>query len=402
MNCILCGGLPVFPLREGRSLGSLRDRPWIVARSALDPCSIEGSAWIISDQLWIPDARRPRLEAPDYHCSAEPHFFIVLTLRVGQSTLLSYHETRVALASTVRALSMAEGRSTFCRTTGHQFVLHGLRYSSAFGIEAPWRHLVLELARKVWLPWCNFVKFLGFERRSVGGGWDFGGRDPKKPLATGERSKTRPPRIPHSLGARGSANQGPLAVLIRAPNRAYPQDGQLCCSYDYGCAGDLGVVGSQPPPLALPGPLVRGQPGPEGPPLAEGAQKAAVPASARRTSQGRVQHQQQHQQQQQPEASPSTATSTTKTPILEPTRPWTSPRWVSSSSSTSSMEGLDLGTTSGASSDDRDDGGVGGVGGGVGGGGGGDGGGSGDNAVDGYRRRRKNDKAEPSVRDSAT
>ncbi|XP_011687422.1 PREDICTED: protein kinase C-binding protein NELL1-like [Wasmannia auropunctata] len=34
-------------------------------------------------------------------------------------------------------------------------------------------------------------------------------------------------------------------------------DGQLCCSYDYGCAGDLGDDKQQRYPVAVPGPLVR-------------------------------------------------------------------------------------------------------------------------------------------------
>ncbi|XP_076224433.1 protein kinase C-binding protein NELL1 isoform X3 [Nomia melanderi] len=56
------------------------------------------------------------------------------------------------------------------------------------------------------------------------------------------------------------------------------KDGQLCCSYDYGCAGDLGDNEQQRPPVVVPEPVVRGLPGPAGLPLADGAPEAAVPA----------------------------------------------------------------------------------------------------------------------------
>ncbi|XP_076294757.1 protein kinase C-binding protein NELL1 isoform X2 [Lasioglossum baleicum] len=55
-------------------------------------------------------------------------------------------------------------------------------------------------------------------------------------------------------------------------------DGQLCCSYDYGCAGDLGDNEQQRPPVVVPEPVVRGVPGPAGSPMADSAPEAAVPA----------------------------------------------------------------------------------------------------------------------------
>ncbi|XP_078036640.1 protein kinase C-binding protein NELL1 isoform X2 [Augochlora pura] len=55
-------------------------------------------------------------------------------------------------------------------------------------------------------------------------------------------------------------------------------DGQLCCSYDYGCAGDLGDNEQQRPPVVVPEPVVRGLPGPAGSPMADSAPEAAVPA----------------------------------------------------------------------------------------------------------------------------
>ncbi|XP_054015897.1 protein kinase C-binding protein NELL1-like isoform X1 [Hylaeus anthracinus] len=55
-------------------------------------------------------------------------------------------------------------------------------------------------------------------------------------------------------------------------------DGQLCCSYDYGCAGDLDDNKQQRPPVVIPEPVVRGLPSPAGSPMADGAQEAALSA----------------------------------------------------------------------------------------------------------------------------
>ncbi|CAK9811589.1 Protein kinase C-binding protein NELL1 [Anthophora plagiata] len=57
------------------------------------------------------------------------------------------------------------------------------------------------------------------------------------------------------------------------------KDGQLCCSYDYGCAGDLGSNEQQQrPPVVVPEPLVRGLPSPAGSPMVNGAPEAALSA----------------------------------------------------------------------------------------------------------------------------
>ncbi|XP_076682026.1 protein kinase C-binding protein NELL1 isoform X3 [Andrena cerasifolii] len=56
------------------------------------------------------------------------------------------------------------------------------------------------------------------------------------------------------------------------------KDGQLCCSYDYGCAGDLGDDEQQRPPVVAPEPFVRGLPSPAGSPMADSAQEAALSA----------------------------------------------------------------------------------------------------------------------------
>ncbi|XP_076249643.1 protein kinase C-binding protein NELL1 [Calliopsis andreniformis] len=56
------------------------------------------------------------------------------------------------------------------------------------------------------------------------------------------------------------------------------KDGQLCCSYDYGCAGDLGDDGQQRPPVVVPDHFVRGLPNAAGSPMADGAQEAALSA----------------------------------------------------------------------------------------------------------------------------
>ncbi|KAL0128223.1 hypothetical protein PUN28_003463 [Cardiocondyla obscurior] len=55
-------------------------------------------------------------------------------------------------------------------------------------------------------------------------------------------------------------------------------DGQLCCSYDYGCAGDLGDNKQQRSPVAVPEPLVRHPPDPAIQPLVNDASEAALPA----------------------------------------------------------------------------------------------------------------------------
>nr|XP_012216966.1 PREDICTED: protein kinase C-binding protein NELL1-like isoform X2 [Linepithema humile] len=55
------------------------------------------------------------------------------------------------------------------------------------------------------------------------------------------------------------------------------KDGQLCCSYDYGCAGDLGDDKQQRPPVAVPEPLVRHPPDLAVQSLVNGAQEAALP-----------------------------------------------------------------------------------------------------------------------------
>ncbi|KAL0128226.1 hypothetical protein PUN28_003463 [Cardiocondyla obscurior] len=56
------------------------------------------------------------------------------------------------------------------------------------------------------------------------------------------------------------------------------KDGQLCCSYDYGCAGDLGDNKQQRSPVAVPEPLVRHPPDPAIQPLVNDASEAALPA----------------------------------------------------------------------------------------------------------------------------
>ncbi|XP_076761717.1 protein kinase C-binding protein NELL1 isoform X4 [Xylocopa sonorina] len=68
------------------------------------------------------------------------------------------------------------------------------------------------------------------------------------------------------------------------------KDGQLCCSYDYGCAGDLDSNQQQQrPPVVVPESIVRGLPSPAGSPLADGTPEAALstvtpPASIGATS----------------------------------------------------------------------------------------------------------------------
>ncbi|XP_029165658.1 protein kinase C-binding protein NELL1-like [Nylanderia fulva] len=54
-------------------------------------------------------------------------------------------------------------------------------------------------------------------------------------------------------------------------------DGQLCCSYDYGCAGDLGDDKQQRPPVAAPEPFVRHPSDSAFQSLVYGAPKAALP-----------------------------------------------------------------------------------------------------------------------------
>ncbi|XP_076396459.1 protein kinase C-binding protein NELL1 isoform X4 [Megachile rotundata] len=56
------------------------------------------------------------------------------------------------------------------------------------------------------------------------------------------------------------------------------KDGQLCCSYDYGCAGDLGSNEQQRPPVVVPEPDVRGLSSAAGSPMADGAPEAALSA----------------------------------------------------------------------------------------------------------------------------
>ncbi|XP_050490678.1 protein kinase C-binding protein NELL1-like isoform X2 [Bombus huntii] len=64
-------------------------------------------------------------------------------------------------------------------------------------------------------------------------------------------------------------------------------DGQLCCSYDYGCAGDLGSNGQQQrPPVVVPEPVIRGLPSPAGSPMADGTPEAALSAVTTSTSAG--------------------------------------------------------------------------------------------------------------------
>ncbi|XP_011162676.1 protein kinase C-binding protein NELL1 isoform X2 [Solenopsis invicta] len=55
-------------------------------------------------------------------------------------------------------------------------------------------------------------------------------------------------------------------------------DGQLCCSYDYGCAGDLGDDKQQHSPVAVPEPLVRYPSNPAVQSLVNDAPEAALPA----------------------------------------------------------------------------------------------------------------------------
>ncbi|XP_020719830.2 protein kinase C-binding protein NELL1 isoform X2 [Bombus terrestris] len=64
-------------------------------------------------------------------------------------------------------------------------------------------------------------------------------------------------------------------------------DGQLCCSYDYGCAGDLDSNGQQQrPPVVVPEPVIRGLPSPAGSPMADGTPEAALSAVTASTSAG--------------------------------------------------------------------------------------------------------------------
>ncbi|XP_048264049.1 protein kinase C-binding protein NELL1 isoform X3 [Bombus terrestris] len=65
------------------------------------------------------------------------------------------------------------------------------------------------------------------------------------------------------------------------------KDGQLCCSYDYGCAGDLDSNGQQQrPPVVVPEPVIRGLPSPAGSPMADGTPEAALSAVTASTSAG--------------------------------------------------------------------------------------------------------------------
>ncbi|KOC65305.1 Protein kinase C-binding protein NELL1, partial [Habropoda laboriosa] len=65
------------------------------------------------------------------------------------------------------------------------------------------------------------------------------------------------------------------------------KDGQLCCSYDYGCAGDLGSNEQQQrPPVVVPEPVVRGLPSPAGSPMADSASEAALSAVTASSSTG--------------------------------------------------------------------------------------------------------------------
>ncbi|XP_034181759.2 protein kinase C-binding protein NELL1 isoform X2 [Osmia lignaria lignaria] len=63
-------------------------------------------------------------------------------------------------------------------------------------------------------------------------------------------------------------------------------DGQLCCSYDYGCAGDLGSNEQQRPPVVVPEPYVRGLSSAAGSPMADGAPEAALSAVTTTSSAG--------------------------------------------------------------------------------------------------------------------
>ncbi|XP_018301700.1 protein kinase C-binding protein NELL1 [Mycetomoellerius zeteki] len=56
-------------------------------------------------------------------------------------------------------------------------------------------------------------------------------------------------------------------------------DGQLCCSYDYGCAGDLGDNKQQRSSIAVPEPLIRHPPDHAVQSLVNGAPEAALPAA---------------------------------------------------------------------------------------------------------------------------
>ncbi|XP_043801480.1 protein kinase C-binding protein NELL1-like isoform X1 [Apis laboriosa] len=57
------------------------------------------------------------------------------------------------------------------------------------------------------------------------------------------------------------------------------KDGQLCCSYDYGCAGDLGSNKQQQrPPVVVPEPVVRSLQSSTRSPMVDGASEAAVSA----------------------------------------------------------------------------------------------------------------------------
>ncbi|XP_077261781.1 protein kinase C-binding protein NELL1 isoform X2 [Temnothorax americanus] len=102
-------------------------------------------------------------------------------------------------------------------------------------------------------------------------------------------------------------------------------DGQLCCSYDYGCAGDLGDDKQQHSPVAVPEPLVRHPPDPAVQSLVNGAPEAALPAVI--GTPGTIR----------------TITTVITTSVASTTSPVSSPSHYSSSSSISNDNPHDLG-----------------------------------------------------------
>ncbi|EZA57838.1 hypothetical protein X777_00940 [Ooceraea biroi] len=71
---------------------------------------------------------------------------------------------------------------------------------------------------------------------------------------------------------------GFLHVGLLSHHGGTDADGQLCCSYDYGCAGDLGDDKQQRPPVAVPEPLIRHPSDLVVQSLVDGTPEAALPA----------------------------------------------------------------------------------------------------------------------------
>ncbi|KYN34519.1 Protein kinase C-binding protein NELL1 [Trachymyrmex septentrionalis] len=111
-------------------------------------------------------------------------------------------------------------------------------------------------------------------------------------------------------------------IRWRRTSWAQKTDGQLCCSYDYGCAGDLGNNKQQRSSIAVPESLIRHPPDHAVQSLVNGAPEAALPAAVTGT--------------------PGTTRTITTSSIASTTSPVSSPSHYSSSSSISNDNPHDL------------------------------------------------------------